>query len=114
MNSSRAKKVEPRATDLTFSKQAMTIHLADGRVLTVPLAWYPRLLHASPSERHNYEIVGDGEYLHWPELDEDLTVVGLLEGCRSAETAASVKKWLSTRKSTNNNERTEKRVRRAG
>jgi hypothetical protein len=98
MSSSR-RHLEPRAEKLTFSGDAMSVRLADGRTLIVPLAWYPRLRHGSPRERANYEIIGDGEYIHWPDLDEDLTVIGLLEGRKSAESAASVKKWLADRKS---------------
>ena len=116
MSSLRDKLREPRAKKLTFTQDAMMIHLADGRALTVPLAWYPRLLHATPPERKNYEIIGEGEYLHWPDLDEDLTVAGLLEGRRSAEQPASIKAWLAARprSSARRNSRAKRQIRRAG
>ena len=66
----------------------------DGRTIIVPLLWYPRLWHGTPEERNNFEIFGDGAYIHWPDLDEDLTVAGLLAGRRSGEGAQSLKQWL--------------------
>jgi hypothetical protein len=63
----------------------MSVLLSDGRRISVPLAWFPRLLRASPDQRADYEILGDGRGIHWPELDEDLSVSGLLEGTRSTE-----------------------------
>jgi len=71
--------------------------LDDGRALSVPLAWYPRLLDGTQTERENYELIGDGEGIHWPELDEDISVEGLLAGRRSAESAASPAKWRQRR-----------------
>ena len=62
------------------SDNALVVSLADGRSLSVPLAWYPRLLHATPAERDIWEIAGAGYGIHWPELDEDLSVSGLLRG----------------------------------
>jgi len=70
----------------------------DGRTIMVPLAWFPRLWHGTPQERNHFEIFGDGTYIHWPDLDEDLTVAGLLAGQRSGETPQSLKKWLDSRK----------------
>jgi len=64
----------------------------------VPLAWYPRLLHGNPQERSRFELIGDGEGIHWSELDEDISVEGLLAGKRSAETDASLARWLQARK----------------
>lgn len=63
----------------------------------VPLLWYPRLWHGTPEERNRVEILGDGAYLHWPDVDEDLTVAGLLAGRRSGESPQSLKKWLEGR-----------------
>jgi hypothetical protein len=63
----------------------------------VPLMWYPRLWYGSSEERNNYEIIGDGTLLHWPDLDEDLSVSGLLAGRRSGESRKSLKKWLEGR-----------------
>lgn len=76
----------------------MTVRLDDGRLLSIPLTWYPRLLHGTDAERINYELLGEGEGIHWPELDEDISVEGLLAGRRSAESAASLAKWAQRRK----------------
>ena len=69
----------------------------DGRTIIVPVAWYPRLWHGSDQERNRVEIFGDGTYIHWPDLDEDLTVAGLLAGHRSGESPESLKKWFEAR-----------------
>ena len=76
-----------------FSDDSMTVRLDDGRSLSVPLAWYPRLLHGTQAEREKYELIGGGEGIHWPELDEDLSVEGLLAGpalCRIRRFARQV------------------------
>jgi len=86
------------AQSVHFSEDSLTVRLDDGRALSVPLTWYPRLLHGSEAERDKYELIGDGEGIHWPELDEDLSVEGLLAGRRSAESAASLAKWIEKRK----------------
>jgi hypothetical protein len=70
----------PRATDVSFSTNELIVHLADGRTIIVPLNWYPRLLDATPEQRAEYRLIGDGEYINWPQVDEDLTVAGLLRG----------------------------------
>ena len=87
------------ALAIRISENAMAVSLDDGRTLSVPLAWYPRLLAATPQERGRYELIGDGEGIHWPDLDEDISVEGLLAGRRSAESDASLAKWLEKRKS---------------
>jgi hypothetical protein len=75
---------EPRAgervTDVHFTEDAIVMDLFDGRTISAPLAWYPRLLHATPSQRKNWRIAGGGYGMHWPEIDEDLSVQGLLHG----------------------------------
>ena len=86
------------AQSVCFSEDALTVQLDDGQRLSVPLTWYPRLLHATPAEREHYELIGDGEGIHWPELDEDISVYGLLAGRRSAESAASLAKWRQARR----------------
>jgi hypothetical protein len=86
------------AESVKFSDDAVTVSLDDGRALTVPLAWYPRLLHGTTSEREKYQLIGDGEGIHWPDLDEDISVEGLLAGKRSAESDASLTRWLAKRR----------------
>ena len=85
------------AQSVTFSEHSMTVWRDDGRVLTVPLAWYPRLLHGTSQARARYELIGDGEGIHWPDLDEDISVEGLIAGRRSAETHGSLSRWLAKR-----------------
>jgi hypothetical protein len=65
------------------SDDTLTVTLADGRTITVPLVWFPRLLHAEPASRERWELLGDGEGIHWPDADEDLSVEGLLAGNRA-------------------------------
>ncbi len=76
----------------------MTVLLDDGGALSVPLVWYPRLLDGSEQERSHYELIGRGEGIHWPELDEDISTEGLLAGRRSAESAASLARWKQARR----------------
>jgi Protein of unknown function (DUF2442) len=85
------------AESIDFSNDSLVVRLDDGRSLSVPLAWYPRLLHGNQAERENHELIGGGEGIHWPELDEDISVEGLLAGRRSAESAVSLAKWRSNR-----------------
>ena len=73
-------KTDPRAQHVEINADALIVDLADGRRITVPLAWFPRLLHATEEQRQNWELLGDGEGIHWPEIDEDLSVAGLLAG----------------------------------
>ncbi|MBM3747065.1 MAG: DUF2442 domain-containing protein [Acidobacteria bacterium] len=89
---------EARARSASVTREALTVDLMDGRTIAVPLVWYPRLWHGTPQERSRFEIFGDGAYLHWPDLDEDLTVAGLLAGRRSGESPQSLRKWLESRK----------------
>ena len=85
---------EPKALRLLFADDTLTAELADGRSITVPLSWYPRLVHATPEERANYQMLNDGEGIHWPDLDEDLSVRGFLEGWPSLEKEWSFRQWL--------------------
>jgi len=87
--------VNDRAPILGFCK------LVDGRVISVPLAWYPRLWYGSPEERAHFEIIGDSSIFHWPDLNEDLRVSGILAGKRSGESPESLKKWLAGRETKN-------------
>ncbi len=68
-----------------FTDERLTVDLEDGRTITVPLAWYPRLLRASPSQRANWQIAGGGFGIHWPEVEEDLSTEGLLRGARAPQ-----------------------------
>jgi Protein of unknown function (DUF2442) len=85
------------AESVQFSADSMTVLLDDGRSLSIPLAWYPRLMHGTIQEREKFELIGNGEGIHWPDLDEDISVEGLLAGRRSAESDASLSRWLQKR-----------------
>ncbi len=87
-----------RVTFVACDDERLTATLSDGRRLSMPLAWYPRLSYGTPAERNNWRLIGGGEGVHWPALDEDLSLDGFLAGRRSQESAASVKKWLAGRK----------------
>ncbi len=75
-----ALKADERVAGVSFTPDALSVSLKDGRIITVPLAWYPKLLHASPEQLRNWRIAGGGYGIHWPELDEDLSTEGLLRG----------------------------------
>lgn len=85
------------ATDVAVRDEMLTLELSDGRTLAVPLLWYPRLWHGTPAERGRWRLIGRGEGVHWPDLDEDLSVEGLLAGRRSAESQRSLARWLASR-----------------
>jgi hypothetical protein len=72
--------IEARAAGVTFTQDELVVNLKDGRTISVPLAWFPRLLNATPTERSNWELLGEGEGIHWSDIDEDLSVAGLLRG----------------------------------
>ncbi len=97
MTSSAVELQDARAVRLIVSDEALTVDLVDGRTIIVPLAWYPRLWHGTPAERNHFEFLADGAFIHWPDLDEDLSVAGLLAGRRSGESSQSLKKWLQNR-----------------
>ncbi|MFH0871609.1 MAG: DUF2442 domain-containing protein, partial [bacterium] len=69
-----------RAQSVFVTDDSLTVDFTDGRTISVPLAWYPRLMHGTPQERNNWQLIGGGEGIHWRDLDEDLSVVGLLLG----------------------------------
>ncbi|MGH9324879.1 MAG: DUF2442 domain-containing protein [Vicinamibacteria bacterium] len=85
-----------RAQDVIVSDESLTVDLVDGRSVSVPLAWYPRLTHALPTERENWRLIGRGEGIRWPDLDEDISVEGLLAGRPSGESQASFQRWLQS------------------
>jgi hypothetical protein len=82
MNTS-ASEMMARACDVAVSGDELIVRLKDGRTVSAPLNWYPRLLNATPEQRANFELMGDGEGIHWPDADEDLSVAGILRGVRS-------------------------------
>jgi hypothetical protein len=98
MSSSVVEIEEARAQRVTVSEDSLTVDLVDGRTIIVPLVWYPRLWHGTPAERDSFEIIGDGALIHWPELDEDLSVSGLLAGRHSGENQQSLARWLEERR----------------
>ena len=87
----------PEAVNITFTDDALTIELADCRTLSIPLYWYPRLVHATPEERNNWELYSEVGHIHWEDLDEDISVEGLLAGRKSGESDASFTRWLEAR-----------------
>ena len=87
----------PAALHVNITDESLSVDLDDGRTITVPLAWYPRLLYSTPEERNNWRLIGKGEGIHWPEPDEDISVSGLLAGRRSGESHRSFRKWLEKR-----------------
>jgi len=87
-----------RIEDVEASEDTLTVELSDGRSLRVPLAWYPRLYYGTPVERKNWRFIGQGVGIHWPALDEDLSIEGLLLGKKSTESQASLARWLEKRK----------------
>ncbi|MCZ6633051.1 MAG: DUF2442 domain-containing protein [bacterium] len=98
MNFSESNRLEARVQNIQIDEDTLTLDLIDGRTVSVPLLWYPRLWHGTPKERSHFEIFGDGTYIHWPDLDEDLTASGIVEGRRSGESPESLKKWLDGRR----------------
>ena len=87
----------PFAQAVHVSEDTLTVDLSDGRTISVPLGWFPRLEHGRPEERANWRLIGKGHGIHWPDLDEDISVEGLLAGKPSGESQASFNKWLNKR-----------------
>ncbi|MCE9592211.1 MAG: DUF2442 domain-containing protein [Planctomycetes bacterium] len=95
---SAAKTRAARAVSLRVTGSAVVVRLEDGRTVSTPLAWYPRLMNGTPRERQNFKIIGGGEGVHWPDLDEDLSVEGMLAGLPSGEGRSSLERWLKSRR----------------
>ncbi len=89
----------PIAENVMITEDTLSVDLSDGRTISVPLAWYPRLIYASQSEQNNWRLIGKGYGIHWEDLDEDISVEGLLAGRSSSESQTSLKKWLASRTS---------------
>jgi len=87
----------PKAQSVMVTEDTLSVDLSDGRSISVPLAWFPRLLHSTKEERNNWRLIGGGHGIHWGDIDEDISVEGLLAGKPSGESQASFKKWLDQR-----------------
>ena len=101
---------EARAMDVSVTEDALTVDLDDARTISVPLVWYPRLWHATPEERSNWEIIGAGDGIHWPDLDEDISMKSLLIGFTSGESSKSFKRWLERREVQRKSSRSDVRI----
>lgn len=88
----------PRVINVSVTDDTLSVDLEDGRTVSVPIGWYPRLAHGTLAERTNVRIAGAGFGLHWPDLDEDIGIEGLLLGKRSNESPQSFEEWLKARK----------------
>jgi len=97
MNSLVVEPVVSDAINVRVSNEEITVFLSDGRTISIPLEWYPRLLHASTDERSEWEFLGGGEGIHWPRIDEDIQVSALIFGLPSCETQDSLQRWLQSR-----------------
>jgi len=89
----------PYAVNVLITEDTITVDLSDGRTISAPLAWFPRLEYAGSEERSNWRLIGKGQGIHWEDLDEDISVDGLLAGRPSGESQDSLKRWLAGRKS---------------
>ena len=91
-----------RVTAVLVADDVVTVELSDGRRISAPLSWYPRLCHGSSDERSDWRLIGGGKGIHWPQLDEDISAENLIFGKPSAESQASLKRWLANRASKQN------------
>ena len=90
-------RIDADAQCVRVTEDELTVELTDGRTISVPIGWYPRLSRGTPEERANWELLGGGMGIHWEDLDEDIRVGALLEGRKSGESQASLKRWLESR-----------------
>ncbi len=88
----------PAALNVSVTADSLSVDLSDGRTISAPLAWFPRLVHATLAERKKWRLIGNGQGIHWPDVDEDISVEGLLAGRPSGESQTSLDKWLLKRK----------------
>jgi hypothetical protein len=84
----------PYAESVMITEDTLNVDLSDGRTISVPLTWFPRLVHATQEQRDNWRLIGRGHGIHWDDIDEDISVEGLLAGRPSGESQSSFKKWL--------------------
>jgi len=87
----------PSIEDVCVTEDTLSIDLSDGRTVSVPTAWYPRLTHATPNEKKNWRLIGRGHGIHWEDIDEDISIESLLAGKPSGESQISFKNWLESR-----------------
>jgi hypothetical protein len=97
MSSSLTELDKALATEAHVTSDTLSVDLADGRTIAVPIAWYPRLLHARTKERAKWRLIAGGRGIHWPDLDEDISVINLLLGQPSGESQRSFQQWLEKR-----------------
>ena len=97
MSISTVEIVVSEAERVTVTDDTLSVDLSDGRTISAPLGWFPRLVHATQEERNNWRLIGKGRGIHWEDLDEDISVEGLLAGRPSGESQPSFKKWLERR-----------------
>jgi hypothetical protein len=97
MSSSTTETIGAFATQVAVTADTLSVELNDGRTIAAPLAWYPRLNYASAEERAQWRLIGGGSGIHWPAVDEDISVANLLAGKPSAESQRSLQKWLQSR-----------------
>ena len=88
----------PRIINITVDDTSLSVDLEDGRTVTVPIGWYPRLVHGTATERAFFHLSGAGYGIHWPDLDEDVGIEGLLLGKKSSENHASLGRWIEKRR----------------
>ena len=98
INTSVADPSIPLALKVSVSDDTLSVSLSDGRTISVPLAWYPRLFHSNQRQRRNWRLIGRGQGIHWPDIEEDISVSGLILGYPSRESRESLEKWLAERK----------------
>ena len=113
MPTSTSELAAARDVDVKVTDDELTVQLEDGRTLAVPLVWYPRLLHGTRRERARWRFIGRGVGIHWPSLDEDISIDGLLAGRRSGESQQSLKRWFEIRTSARPTKRMQPTARRA-
>ncbi len=97
MSTSADDAFRPMAESVSFKDDSLVVGLQDGRTITIPVSWYPRLEHSSQDERSNWQILGSGSGIHWPDIDEDISIEALLAGRRSNESPTTLKRWLGER-----------------
>ena len=90
---------EARASSIHVTDSELVVELEDGRTIVAAIGWYPRLANGTPQERNDIKIMGGGIGIHWPQLDEDISVAGLLAGRKAGESAASLNRWRKKRRS---------------